>query len=126
GGRLGGGRGGAGADERQDGADLDGLVLLDQDLLERAGDRRGDLGVDLVGRDLEQRLVDGDVVTDLLEPARHGALGDRLAQRGQRDLGGVAATGSGGLGGGGLLRGSGRLGRGSGCLLGGGLLRGLL
>ena len=61
---------------REEGADLDGLVLLDEDLLERAGDRRRDLGVDLVGRDLEQRLVDGDVVADRLEPAGHGALGD--------------------------------------------------
>ena len=55
---------------------------LDEDLLQHAGDRRRDLGVDLVGRDLEQRLVDLDVVADLLEPAGDGALGDALAEGG--------------------------------------------
>ena len=49
---------------------------LDLDLQQRAGDRRRDLGVDLVGGDLEQRLVDRDLVADLLEPAGDGALGD--------------------------------------------------
>ena len=49
---------------------------LDEDLLQRAGDRRGDLGVDLVGRDLEQRLVDLHRVADVLQPAGDGALGD--------------------------------------------------
>ena len=88
---LGGGRGPV-ADDRQLGAHLDGLVLADLDLLERAGDRRGDLGVDLVGGDLEQRLVDRDLVTDLLQPAGDGALGDRLAQRGQGDRRTAAAT----------------------------------
>ena len=51
---------GAVADAHERGADLDGLVLLDEDLLDDAGDRRRDLGVDLVGRDLEQGLVDLD------------------------------------------------------------------
>src|ERR687890_336715 len=48
------------ADDGELGADLDRLVLGDQDLAEDAGGRRGDLGVDLVGRDLEERLVDLD------------------------------------------------------------------
>ena len=39
------------------GADRGGLVLGDLDLQHGAGDRRRDLGVDLVGGDLEQRLV---------------------------------------------------------------------
>src|SRR5690606_10906112 len=43
------------------GADLDRLALLDEDLGERAAHRRGHLGVDLVGRDLEERLVLGDL-----------------------------------------------------------------
>ena len=67
------------------GADLDGLVLLDLDLQQRAGDGRGDLGVDLVGGDLEQRLVDGDLVADLLQPAGDGAFGDGLAECGEGD-----------------------------------------
>jgi hypothetical protein len=52
---------------------------------QRAGDGGGDLGVDLVGRDLQQRLVNLDLVADLLEPAGDGALGDGLAERRQRD-----------------------------------------
>ena len=54
------------ADHREIGADLGGLVLRDQDLLEHAGDRRRDLGVDLVGGDLEQRLVDLDLSPSFL------------------------------------------------------------
>ena len=77
----------AGTNERELGADLDGLVLLDHDLQQSAGDRRGDLGVDLVGGYLEQGLVDRDVVADLLEPAGHRAFGDGLPERGQRDEG---------------------------------------
>ncbi len=75
------GRGRAVADDREVGADRNRVVLLDEDLLQRAGHRRGDLGVDLVGRDLEQRLVDLDAVADTLEPARHGPFGDGLAER---------------------------------------------
>ena len=50
--------------------DLDGLALLDEDLRHRA--RRGarHLGVDLVGRDLEQRLVGLDRLALLLQPLR--------------------------------------------------------
>src|SRR3712207_9087942 len=49
---------------------------------------RSDLGVDLVGRHLEQGLVDGDRVADLLEPTGDGSLGDALAER--RHLHGVS------------------------------------
>ena len=55
-------------------------IRADEDLAENAGSRRRDLGVDLVGRHLEQRLVDLDAVTLLLEPPGDGALGDALAQ----------------------------------------------
>src|SRR5690606_27786594 len=111
-------RGGTRADDREHGAVLDRLVLLDEDLLDGARDGRRDLGVDLVGRDLEQRLVDLDRVADRLEPPRHGALGDGLAERRELDL---LATGR-------LARGRGLLGRGGllgGRLLLGGGLRGL-
>ena len=37
----------------ESGSDLDGLVLLHEDLLQDAGERRGELGVDLVRRDLQ-------------------------------------------------------------------------
>src|SRR5699024_5831563 len=65
---------GAVADDDEIGADLGVLVLLDQDLLDGPRDGGRDLGVDLVGRDLEQRLVDLDGVADALEPAGDGAL----------------------------------------------------
>ena len=47
----------ASADDGDDGVDADGGAFLDLDLGERAGDGRGDLGVDLVGGDLEDGLV---------------------------------------------------------------------
>src|SRR5262249_162118 len=56
----------------------DRLALVDLDLEERPRDRGGDLGVHLVGRDLEDRLVPLDRVADLLQPLRDGALGDRF------------------------------------------------
>ncbi len=49
---------------------------------EHARGRRRDLGVHLVGGDLEQRLVALDLVPDLLHPLGDGALGDRLAHLG--------------------------------------------
>ena len=52
----------------------------DEDLGQDAGGRGGDLGVDLVGRHLEERLVPGDLVADLLHPPGDRALGDGLAE----------------------------------------------
>src|SRR3546814_14021841 len=46
----------------------------------------------LVGGDLQERLVHGDVVTDLLEPAGDGALRDALAELGEHDLAALATT----------------------------------
>ena len=54
---------------------------------ERALERRRDLGVDLVGDDLDDRLVLVDVVADLLEPLPDGPLGDALAELGHRHRG---------------------------------------
>jgi hypothetical protein len=73
--------GGTIADDCQDCANLDGLVFLDKDLLDNAGNRRRDLGVDLVGRDFYQWLIDGDGVADLLDPSGDGTLGYALAKR---------------------------------------------
>src|SRR6266849_5147918 len=47
-----------------------------------AGGRCRDFGIDLVGRDLEQRLVPLDGVADLLEPFAQRAFGDGLAHLG--------------------------------------------
>ena len=71
---------GAVADGHERRADLDGLVLLDEDRLDHPGDGRRDLGVDLVGRHLEQRLVDLHTVADVLQPAGDRALRDTLTE----------------------------------------------
>ncbi len=48
--------------------------------VERPRRRRRHLGVDLVGRDLEQRLVERDLVALLLEPLQDRSLDDGLAE----------------------------------------------
>jgi len=69
------GRGGcADAGERR--PDGHGLVFADEDLLEHAGGGCGNLGVDLVGGDLQERFVDLDGLADPFEPRGDGAAGD--------------------------------------------------
>ncbi len=81
-------RGGSGvAEHGQDGANVDRLALGHADLEHHATRGRGHLGVDLVGRHLEERLVLGDGVAHLLEPSGDGALGHRLTQLRHHDLG---------------------------------------
>ncbi len=79
--------GGTITDHGQDGPDLDRLALGHPDLGQRARHRRRDLGVDLVGRYLEQDLVLADGVTHLLEPAGDGPLGDGFSQLRHLDVG---------------------------------------
>ena len=71
---------------RDDLADGDGVAGVGEQLGERAGGRRGDLRVHLVGGDLDDRLVLGDAVAGLLGPLEDRALGDGLAHRGHLDL----------------------------------------
>ena len=52
----------------------------DQDLGHHARGRRGHLGVDLVGRYLEERLVELDTLALLLQPLEDRSLDDRLAE----------------------------------------------
>jgi hypothetical protein len=61
-------------------ADVHGLAFGDEDLLDHSGCRRGHLGVDLVGRDLNEELVLCDRVAFLLEPFRDGSFDDGLAE----------------------------------------------
>jgi hypothetical protein len=49
------------------------------DFAQDAGAGRWNLGIDLVGRDLEQRLVALDRVADLFQPSDDRAFGNRLA-----------------------------------------------
>jgi hypothetical protein len=67
-------------------ADLDGVVRPGVDRGEHSGGGRGDLGVDLVGRDLDDRLLGLDAVADPLAPFEDGPLGHRVAHLGHRDL----------------------------------------
>ena len=65
---------------------LNRLIGLGEDLYKRPGGWSGNLGVDLVGGDLDERLVRLHAVADLLQPAEDRALGDRLAHLGHGDL----------------------------------------
>jgi hypothetical protein len=60
-------------------ADRDRLALLGEDLGDRARRRRGQLHVDLVGRDLDHGLAVLDGLAGLDRPLEDRALGDRLA-----------------------------------------------
>src|SRR5918997_223821 len=96
GGRLGGGvlagrglRGGGlflplERDERDLGPHVDGGFFRDQEPLYPSGERRGELGVDLVGVDLGEGLVLLDLVPLGLEPARYRPLRHALPQLGHR------------------------------------------
>src|SRR6267154_1218927 len=75
---------GAGAGSGQLAADRNRDVLFGGDADQRARDRRRDLGVDLVGGNLDEGLVHVDRVADLLEPASDGAFGDGLAEFGHQ------------------------------------------
>ena len=67
-------------------ADRDRLAGLGEDLGHGARGGRRHLGVDLVGGDLDDRLVGRDRVADRLGPLEHDALGDRLAHRRHDDV----------------------------------------
>jgi hypothetical protein len=67
------------ADVGDDLVDLDRVALFEEDLRESPGRRAGNLCVDLVGRNLEERLVAVDVLADLLQPPRNRPLRDGLA-----------------------------------------------
>ena len=74
------------ADHRDHRVDFDGSAFGKADLSQHAGNRRGNLRVHLVGRDLKERLVNCDGVADLLEPFGDRALEDRLAHLGHDDF----------------------------------------
>src|SRR5207247_10204250 len=75
-------------------ADPDDLSFAGVDLDQRAFKRRWDLGVDLVGHDLDDRLVALHELALALEPLLDGALGDRLAELRHLDLGDTHAESS--------------------------------
>jgi hypothetical protein len=83
------GLGALGCDDGELRPDVDGLALGDDDLLEHARAWARHLGVDLVRRDLEQRLVGLDRLALLLEPLRDRALGDGDAHLRHHDVDGL-------------------------------------
>ena len=76
------------ADLAELGSDSHRFAFLDEDLRERPAARGRDLRVDLVGRDLEQRLVGIDVLALLLQPLRDRPLGDGHAHLRHHDIDG--------------------------------------
>jgi hypothetical protein len=56
------------------------LVLVNRDTAQNAGRGGRDLGVHLVRRHLEERLIHLHALAFLLQPARDGALGDALTE----------------------------------------------
>ena len=70
------------------------LALAGVDLDQRALKRGGDLGVDLVGNDLDDRLVALHELALALQPLLDGSLGDRLAELRHLDLGDTHAESS--------------------------------
>src|SRR5579862_3966967 len=87
--------GGAAADDGDDRVDLHGFAFLRADLGESSVNVRRDLGVDLVGGDFEERLIDLNGIADLLEPSGDGALEDGFAHLGHDDFGDSAVSLSG-------------------------------
>ena len=63
-----------------DGVDGYRFALGDTDLGHHSGGGGRNLGVNLVRRDLEERLVAVDSLTDLLVPTNNRALGDGFAK----------------------------------------------
>jgi hypothetical protein len=57
------------------------------DRFQDAAERRGHLGIDLVGRDFHQRLILLDPLARLLQPAPDRPLRDTLPEVRHRDLG---------------------------------------
>jgi hypothetical protein len=75
-----------GGDLGQHGPHIDGVALDGMDLDHGPAGGRRDLGVDLVGGDLDEDLVGLDGVPLLFVPLQDGALGHRLAHLRQGDL----------------------------------------
>src|SRR5690606_23771125 len=85
--RVGGLRG-AFLDDRQHLLAGDGVAFGELDLLQHAVDRRGDLGPDLVGLQVDQVLIAADGIPDLLVPAGDGGVGHGFGKDRDFDFGG--------------------------------------
>src|SRR6185312_3335710 len=86
GGRPGRGAGGTGLDVAQQATHRDGGAFRDREIDDGAGHGGIDLDRDLVGLELAQGLVDGDLVARLHQPLGHRRLGDRFTEGRNLDL----------------------------------------
>ena len=75
-----------GLDHRHQGLHRNGLALLHLDLDQRPGGRRGNLGVHLVGGDLEEGLVPLHLIPDVLQPLTESPFGNGLSHLGHEDV----------------------------------------
>ncbi len=80
------------SDHDEDGADRHDLALGNEDPRDGSARRGRDLDRRLVGRDLDERRVLGDLLALLDEPAGDLALGQALAEVGQLELVGHTAV----------------------------------
>ena len=72
--------------QRDDGLNRHGLAFIDLDFFQYAGGGRRNLGVHLVGGNLEERLVALDFIARLLQPLRDGAFENAFAHLGHDDV----------------------------------------
>ncbi len=82
-----GGRRTVGVYSTEEGSNGDGGPFGGDDLDQHTTQRRRHLGIDLLGRDLVERSVGRHRLAHSEEPARDGALGDRLAELREEDVG---------------------------------------
>jgi len=75
------------ADDSYDRVDLYSFAFLHKDVLNDAGGRRGNFCIDLIGRNLKQRLVALDAVAFLFEPLCERTFKNAFAHLGHDDLG---------------------------------------
>ncbi len=89
-GRLGSRRSAFAGDHRDHVVDLDGLSRSNLDFTQHTTGRRGNFGIDLVGRNLKQRLIARNFVAHVFQPARDGAFKDGFSHLGHDNVGGRA------------------------------------
>src|SRR5699024_3191514 len=81
------------ADARDDCSDVDGVIFVSEDFYQGACDWGWELGIDLVGGELQQWFVYFDGVADGLQPLGDGAFGDGLTELWHLDISSVARSG---------------------------------
>jgi hypothetical protein len=68
-------------DNNEIGANWDGLIYGDKNFGNGTGDRGGNFGINFVGRNFKERLIDSDLIAFVFEPTSYGAFGNALTKR---------------------------------------------